>query len=128
METVDIIKNHPLSKEKIEGWMIKKIYKNLEKSDVNQEWVKNVISTKGKLENMINNNPTLLFEFFDEYDLIVEIGLKDSKFIFRVINRNEEELHPYEYSKTRIKTSVLAIHTLFQLLENKLKEDEKDNK
>jgi len=130
MKGLDLLESHPASTEIIRAWFMERMIESLQDENVPDEF-KNFMREQGiqndKLATMIDVNPRMLLDVFDENDIFISINITDRKFTYRIDN----VINPTEYS-TRKECELISITRAFEILENKLtpKEliDETDNK
>jgi len=129
MKGLDLLESHPASTEIIRAWFMERMIESLQDENVPDEF-KNFMREQGiqndKLATMIDVNPRMLLDVFDENDIFISINITDRKFTYRIDN----VINPTEYS-TRKECELISITRAFEILENKLtpKEliDETDN-
>jgi hypothetical protein len=129
MKGLDLLESHPASTEIIRAWFMGRMIESLQDENVPDEF-KNFMREQGiqndKLATMIDVNPRMLLDVFDENDIFISINITDRKFTYRIDN----VINPTEYS-TRKECELISITRAFEILENKLtpKEliDETDN-
>jgi len=129
MKGLDLLESHPASTEIIRAWFMERMIESLQDENVPDEF-KDFMREQGvqndKLGTMIDANPRMLLDVFDENDIFISINITDRKFTYRIDN----VINPTEYS-TRKECELISITRAFEILENKLtpKEliDETDN-
>jgi hypothetical protein len=129
MKGLDLLEKYPASTEIIRAWFMERMIESLQDENVPDEF-KDFMREQGvqndKLGTMIDANPRMLFDVFDENEVFISINVVDRKFTYRIDNL----VNPTEYS-TRKECELISITRAFEILENKLtpKEliDETDN-
>jgi hypothetical protein len=129
MKGLELLEKYPASAEVIKAWFLEKMIESFKDENVPSEF-KDFMREQGidndKLGTMIDVNPRMLLDVFDENDIFISINITDRKFTYRIDNL----VNPTEYS-TRKECELISITRAFEILENKLtpKElnDETDN-
>jgi hypothetical protein len=129
MTGLQLLEKHPRSGEVIRAWFLKQMFESFNDEDVPTEF-KDFMREQGvendKVGKMIDINPRMLLDVFDENEIFISINITDRKFTYRIDN----VVNPTEYS-TRKECELISITRAFEILENKLtpKEliDETDN-
>jgi hypothetical protein len=129
MKGLDLLEKYPASTEIIRAWFMERMIESLQDENVPDEF-KDFMREQGvqndKLGTMIDANPRMLLDVFDENEVFISINVVDRKFTYRIDNL----VNPTEYS-TRKECELISITRAFDILENKLtpKEliDETDN-
>ena len=127
-----LLENNPLSATLIRAWFLEKMIESLQTTDVPDEF-KDMMRETGiendKLSVMIDINPRMLFDVFDENHILIEI--------FRPLN--EGSIYPSNYfsykignmspdiKKTRKEAELFAIEAAFEILEKQLSPKEENN-
>ena len=129
MNALEFLKKHPQSVEVVREWFFNKMAESIDDSLVPEDFKKSMMEeavTNERLAVLIDANPRMLFDVFDENDIFISINITDRKFTYRIDN----VINPTEYS-TRKECELISITRAFEILENKLtpKEliDETDN-
>jgi hypothetical protein len=104
----------------IRAWFLEQMIESLNDQSVPDEF-KDFMRDQGidniKLSIMIDSNPRMLFDVFDENDLFIEIFMyPDVTFTCKI--GNEATTNSW---KTRKEAEMFAIEAAFEILENKLK-------
>jgi hypothetical protein len=141
MKGLDLLESHPASTEIVRAWFMERMIESLQDETVPDEF-KNFMREQGiqndKLATMIDANPRMLLDVFDENDIIIYFMIFSSpqgvKFS-GAIHTGNDEVKPNSIGKqynTRKEAEIFAIEAAFEILETKLtpKEliDETDNK
>ena len=125
MKGIELLNNYPESAKIIRAWFLEKMIESLQTADVPDEF-KDMMRETGieddKLSVMIDANPRMLLDVFDENHILIEI--------FRPLN--EGSIYPSNYfsykignmspniKKTRKEAELFAVEAAFEILENKL--------
>jgi len=126
MTGLELLENNPLSATLIREWFLEKMIESLQTADVPDEF-KNMMRDTGvendKLSIMMDGNPRMLFDVFDENDVIIIIKYHDNfGFTWAV-----EEADDQSFYKTRKEAELSAIEVAFEILENQLTPKEETN-
>ena len=121
MKAIELLEKYPLSTEIVRTWFIEKMIESIKGADEVPEDFKNFMLEQGidndKMAIMIDANPRMLFDVFDENDLFIEIFMyPDVTFTCKI--GNEATTNSW---KTRKDAEAFAIEAAFEMLENKLK-------
>lgn len=126
MKGIELLNKYPESAKIIRAWFLEKMIESLQTSDVPDEF-KDMMRQTGieddKLAIMIDANPRMLFDVFDEHDVIIETSLYPSK-EFTIKIGNQATTNSW---KTRKEAESFAIEAAFEILENKLSPNEAIN-
>ena len=119
MKAIELLEKHPHTAEVIRAWFLEKMIESLKTEDVPDEF-KDFMREQGvdydKLAVMIDANPRMLFDVFDENDIIIIIKYHDNfGFTWAV-----EEADDQSFYKTRKEAELFAIEVAFEMLETKL--------
>jgi len=119
MKGIDLLQKHTASAVVIRAWFLEKMIESLQTSDVPDDF-KNMMRETGieddKLAIMIDANPRMLLDVFDENDIIIENSLyPDGTFTIKIGNQATTQSW-----KTRKEAEAFAIEAAFEILENKL--------
>jgi hypothetical protein len=129
MSGLELLEKHPYATEVIRTWFLEKMIESLNDQSVPDEF-KDFMRGQGidneRLSTMIDANPRMLFDVFDENDLFIEIFMyPDVTFTCKI--GNEATTNSW---KTRKEAEMFAIEAAFDILENQLKpvlEDEESD-
>ena len=121
MKATELLEKYPLSTEVVREWFMQKMMESVIEADEVPEDFKNFMLEQGidnnKMAIMIDSNPRMLFDVFDENDLFIEIFMyPDVTFTCKI--GNEATTNSW---KTRKDAESFAIEAAFEMLENKLK-------
>lgn len=129
MKGLELIVKYPLAGKIVKEWFFKSMLESFKDETVPDEFKEFMLEQgieNDKLGTMIDVNPRMLFDVFDENEVFISINVVDRKFTYRIDNL----VNPTEYS-TRKECELISITRAFDILENKLtpKElnDEKNN-
>jgi len=119
MKGIDLLQKHTASAVVIRAWFLEKMIESLQTSDVPDDF-KNMMRETGieddKLAIMIDANPRMLLDVFDDNDIIIENSLyPDGTFTIKIGNQATTQSW-----KTRKESELFAIEAAFEILENKL--------
>lgn len=124
MKAIELLEKHPHTAEVIRAWFLEKMIESLKTEDVPDEF-KDFMREQGvdydKLAVMIDANPRMLLDVFDEHEVFIFIQYMDVKdsveffHTFRNIDTN-----PVKLFKTRKEAELFAIEAAFEILEKKL--------
>ena len=120
MKGLELLENHPYAAVVVRAWFLERMIESLEDENVPDDF-KNFMREQGidndKLGVMIDANPRMLFDVFDENDVIIIIKYHDNfGFTWAV-----EEADDQSFYKTRKEAELSSIEIAFDVLENKLK-------
>jgi hypothetical protein len=120
MNGLQLLEKHPYATEVIRAWFLEQMIESLNDQSVPDEF-KDFMRDQGidnsKLSVMIDANPRMLFDVFDENDLFIEIFMyPDVTFTCKI--GNEATTNSWS---TRKEAEMFAIEAAFEILENKLK-------
>jgi len=119
MKGIDLLQKHTASAVVIRAWFLEKMIESLQTADVPDDF-KNMMRETGieddKLAIMIDANPRMLLDVFDDNDIIIENSLyPDGTFTIKIGNQATTQSW-----KTRKEAELFAIEAAFEILENKL--------
>jgi hypothetical protein len=129
-----LLENNPLSATLIRAWFLEKMIESLQTTDVPDEF-KDMMRETGiendKLSVMIDANPRMLLDVFDENDIYInieaylgELTLFDS-FGYGILG--QKLLIANMEFKTRKEAELFAIEKAFEILEKQLTPKEENN-
>lgn len=117
MKGIELLNKYPESAKIIRAWFLEKMIESLQTADVPDEF-KDMMRETGieddKLSIMIDSNPRMLLDVFDDNDIIISISYS-SKFMIAINGFDHGERY-----KTRKEAELVAIDAAFEILENKL--------
>lgn len=121
MKAIELLEKHPLSTELVRNWFMQKMIESVKGDNEVPEDFKNFMLEQGiendKIAIMIDGNPRILFDVFDDNDIVIETLLYPSK-EFTVIIGRQATTNSW---KTRKEAEAFAIEVAFDILENQLK-------
>lgn len=120
MSGLELLEKHPRSGEVIRAWFLKQMFESFNDKDVPDEF-KNFMREQGvdndKVAKMIDINPRMLLDVFDENDVVIETSLyPNGEFTIKIGNQATTNSW-----KTRKEAELFAIDAAFDILEDKLK-------
>ena len=121
MNGLELLEKHPLSAKIVRDWFMQKMIQSVKGDNEVPEDFKNFMLEQGiendKIAIMIDGNSRMLFDVFDENDIIIIIKYHDNfGFTWAV-----EEADDQSFYKTRKEAELFAIEVAFDILENQLK-------
>jgi hypothetical protein len=116
---LELLENYPHTAEVVRAWFLEQMIESLKDETVPDDF-KNFMREQGvqydKLAVMIDANPRMLFDVFDENDVIIIIKYHENfGFTWAV-----EEADDQSFYKTRKEAELFAIEKAFEILETKL--------
>ena len=136
MKGLELLEKYPLAGKVVKDWFLKSMIDSFKDDTVPEEF-KQFMLEQGieddKVGTLIDVNPRMLLDVFDENDVIIQIiPIKEDK--VKYLSRVNQFETPYDFRRpyfTRKEAELFAIEAAFEILENKLtpKEitDEKNN-
>ena len=120
MSGLELLEKHPRSGEVIRAWFLKQMFESFNDQDVPDEF-KDFMREQGvendKVGKMIDINPRMLLDVFDDNDIVIETSLyPNGEFTIKIGNQATTNSW-----KTRKEAELFAIEAAFEMLENKLK-------
>jgi len=120
MIDLEFLKKYPLSTIVIRDWFNERMIESFKDPEIAEEF-KEFILEQGmeldKLALLINSNPRMLFDVFDENNIIIETSLyPNGEFTIKI--GNEATTNSW---KTRREAELFGVEAAFELLEEKLK-------
>jgi small-conductance mechanosensitive channel len=127
MKAIELLEKHPLSAKLVRDWFMERMIESVRGDETVPEDFKNFMLEQGiendKLSIMIDGNPRILFDVFDENNVIVIIKYHENfGFTWAV-----EEADEQSFYKTRKEAELSAIEIAFDILENQLKSESDDS-
>ena len=137
MKGLDLLEKYPVSTEIIRAWFMERMIESLQDENVPDEF-KDFMREQGvqndKLGTMIDVNPRMLLDVFDDNEIYIQIGVnRDSNLYFQYKINDFLIGHFFRdlKYKTRKEAELFAVEAAFEMLEERLtpKEliDETDN-
>jgi hypothetical protein len=126
MTGLELLEKYPLSGKVVSNWFINQMLESLKDESLPEEFRK-TLSEEGigndKLGTLIDVNPRVLFDVFDENKIFIETFLfPDETFGIKLGNQGTTNSW-----KTRREAEVFSVECAFELLENKLSPTEEKN-
>jgi hypothetical protein len=125
MKGLELLEKYPAAANVIKEWFLKSMIESFKDESVPEEFKQFMLEQgieEEKVGTLIDVNPRMLFDVFDENDIVIETLLYPSK-EFTVIIGRQATTNSW---KTRKESELFAIEAAFEILENKLslKEEE----
>lgn len=120
MKTKELLENHPKSTNAIKQWMVDQMVNSFKDESVPEEfkeWMRKESIEDKNLIAIIDSNPRLLFDVFDENEIYIGIEFiisTPTKFKFTVGRECQENRN------TRKEAERAAVERAFEILEGKL--------
>ena len=119
MIDLEFLKQYPLSTIVIRDWFHERMIESFKDPEIAEEF-KEFVLEQGmevdKIAFLINSNPRMLFDVFDENNIIIETSLyPNGEFTIKI--GNEATTKSW---KTRKEAELFAVEAAFELLEEKL--------
>jgi len=125
MKALELLETYSKAGKIVNKWFLDKMLKSLNTDTVPEEFKEYISHQPIDNQNiavMIDNNPRVLFDVFDENDIYVEILVdyksNSAKFSYTVIN-DEMYSNPLTYTSRKY-AEIAAIEQAFELLDEKL--------
>ena len=119
MKGIELLNKYPESAKIIRAWFLEKMIESLQTADVPDDFKQMMRETgieDDKLSIMIDSNPRMLLDVFDDNDIVIENSLyPDGTFTIKIGNQATTQSW-----KTRKESELFAIDAAFEILENKL--------
>lgn len=119
MTALETLEKHPKVTKALATWMIDKTKDSIPEGPMYEEYLKYLTDTLNtRITNIVEINPRLLFDFFDEYEMYITTSLDvphDIPIFSTTVNRSKGKWYP-----SRIEAEKEAIEVAFSLLEEKL--------
>jgi hypothetical protein len=126
MTTLELLKEYPETTKLIQAWYLDKMLESFKDESVPEDFKEMMKATpidEDKISKMIDGAPRLLFDFFDEHELYIEVLVnykdKPSIFTYTVIADGEVLSQPTKYN-SRKEAEYVAIEEAFKLLNDKI--------
>lgn len=127
MNTLSLLNKYSLSAKEVTEFFNKKLLNSISKDKETPEEFKQFMLEEGfplyRIADIINAQPRTLFDFFDEYDVIIEIIVYPDK-TFSCKIGNQATTNSW---KTRVEAEVFSIEAAFEILEKNLEEKNINN-
>jgi hypothetical protein len=128
MTGLELLEKYPLAKKVVKDWFIKSMLESLKDETVPEEF-KQIVLEQGveddKVGTLIDVNPRVLFDVFDENDICINIERSANKIIewsWEISPGHTEN----SVCKSRKEAELFAIEAAFEILENILSPKEEE--
>lgn len=123
MKAIELLEKYPLSTEVVKKSFMEKMIESVRGDETVPEDFKNFMLEQGiendKIAIMIDANPRMLFDVFDDNDIVIETSLYPNREFTIKIGNHATTL----CWKTRKEAEIFAIEAAFEILEDKLGEE-----
>ena len=126
--TLELLKNYSETNKLIKDWYLNKMLESFKDESVPEYFKEMMRATPiddDKISKMIDGSPRLLFDFFDENEVIIQINASNMGKVFSY-SINEGEVIAGGWSE-RKDAEYAAITQAFEVLENKIKLTDEEN-
>jgi hypothetical protein len=124
MKGLELLESYPAAAKLIKEWFYEAMLNSLKDESITEDF-RTFMTEQGidndKIGILIDANPRMLFDVFDEHEVFISINVVDKKFTYRIDNL----VNPTEYS-TRKECELISITRAFEILENKLSPKEEE--
>lgn len=117
MKGLELLQKYPLTNNVIKDWFMKSMIESFKDESVPEEFKQYMLEQgieEEKIGTLIDVNPRMLLDVFDDNDIIISISYS-SKFMIAINGFDHGERY-----KTRKEAELVAIDAAFEILENKL--------
>ena len=125
MKGLELIVKYPLAGKIVKEWFFKSMLESFKDDSVPDEFKEYMLEQgieDDKIGVLIDVNPRMLFDVFDENDVIIQIiPIKEDK--VKYLSRVNQFETPYDFRRpyfTRKEAELFAVEAAFEILENKL--------
>ncbi len=128
MGGLKLLEKHPISAKLIREWFMEKMIESLNDNAITDEFrqfMREQSIDDDKIGVMIDANPRMLLDVFDENDIYINIIRNNGKFMWGWSD-NEEHSIKGELINTRKEAELFAVEAAFEILENKLSPKEEE--
>jgi len=129
MNALELLEKHPRAGSVIRNWLLWRMVEALESELIDEEF-KQYMRDQGiendKIAPMIDANPRMLFDVFDENDISINIERSSNKIVEWDWNIMES-YGEHSVCRSRKEAELFAIEAAFEILENKLTPKEETN-
>jgi len=118
METTKLLEDFPKATIVIKQWFLDKLLESLKDDSVPEnfkEFVRAQDMETDKIATMIEANPRVLFDVFDEHKVYIDISCLNNKFLWGINDDMQNSVY-----ETRKEAEKAAIEQAFQMLNDKL--------
>ena len=119
MTGLELLEKYPLTAQIVRDWFMQSMIESFKDEDVPEEFKQFMLEQgieNDKVGKLIDVNVRILFDVFDENDIVIETLLYPSK-EFTVIIGRQATTNSW---KTRKEAEHFAVEAAFEILENKL--------
>lgn len=136
MKGLELLQKYPLTAKLIRDWFLQSMLEGLKDPEIAEEFKEYMIEQgidNEKVGTLIDINPRMLFDVFDENDIIIYFMIFSSPEGVRfsaAIHTGNDEVKPNPIGKqcnTRKEAELFAVEAAFEILENKLSPEEEEN-
>ena len=129
MKGLEILQKYPHSADVVRKWLFDKMMESMQDDSVPEDFKQSMMNeavTNVRLAVFIDTNPRILFDVFDENDIIIYFMIFSSPEGVRfsaAIHTGNDEVKPNPIGKqynTRKEAEYAAVEAAFEILENKL--------
>ena len=129
MKGLEILQKYPHSADVVRKWLFDRMVESMQDDSVPEDFKQSMMNeavTNVRLAVFIDTNPRMLFDVFDENDIIIYFMIFSSPEGVRfsaAIHTGNDEVKPNPIGKqcnTRKEAELFAIEAAFEILENKL--------
>jgi hypothetical protein len=129
MKGLEILQKYPHSADVVRKWLFDKMMESMQDDSVPEDFKQSMMNeavTNVRLAVFIDTNPRILFDVFDENDIIIYFMIFSSPEGVRfsaAIHTGNDEVKPNPIGKqynTRKEAEHAAVEAAFEILENKL--------
>ena len=126
MKGLELLEKYPLSATLIRAWFLEKMLESLNDASISDEF-KRMMREAGiendKIGILIDVNPRMLLDVFDDNDIIIETSLyPNGEFTIKIGNQATTNSW-----KTRKEAELFAVEAAFEILEQQLTPKENNN-
>lgn len=118
MRTIEILDLYPISTEVVREWFIEKMAESFKNQDLPDNF-KDMMRQQGvpndKLVKLIDVNPRVLLDVFDDNGVIINVLYADGRFTWDV-----NTVKSLDFYSSRREAETAAVHRAFQILNDKL--------
>lgn len=129
MKGLEILQKYPHSADVVRKWLFDRMVESMQDDSVPEDFKQSMMNeavTNVRLAVFIDTNPRILFDVFDENDIIIYFMIFSSPEGVRfsaAIHTGNDEVKPNPIGKqynTRKEAEYAAVEAAFEILENKL--------
>ena len=117
---IDLLEKHPYTAEVIREWFMKKMITSFKDQEIPQDF-KEFMRQKGvpndRLVKLIENTPRVLFDVFDDNELIINVIHSAHGFSWNIADDKDDQFY-----SSRKNAEMIAVERAFIILNNKLDE------